>query len=464
MVDTCISELYAITKQPRALALHLDKSCPLDWNKVFQDGDQKTIDVAMRVWASEWISEPHRRMLDPEMGYSRQLDKWFDIDSVYAKLGSASQVSTSMGISRAMVASLREQTESSKRGMVFLAGGNPITASAFTTDPRVCSFNAFIKDVNVPRKLIRNNSIVKGVIQEAIDAQIFQRGWEVPENSENILMPFRREQKVNLTCHITNEIRLYARDALCTIFKNQLSTADTDEDRLQTCTPSMFSHWLCGTVRGRGTNKRSDSLFARFNIIDPRYGEIARFTAHELRHWLNTAYEEGGLSQDQIGILFNRKNIQTNSTYSHTPALERTNRLRDATREGLVLGQHADTYARLSKDSPEDAERYLAASTKFYNPMPHGLCTLNMALEACPHSLSCLSCNSDDEDIGKACEHLIIDPNDASQQKEIKRINANSEHIIKFLETDEMTGAPQYKHFKRVKASTDYFLRRMDLK
>jgi len=213
-------------------------------------------------------------------------------------------------------------------------------------------------------------------------AQIFQRNWKEPENSDETLMPFRREQMNNLTCHKTNEVRLYARDALCTIFKNQLSTAETDESRLQTCTPTMFSRWLCGIVRGRGTVKHSDSLFARFNIIDPRSGKIARFMAHDIRHWLNTAYEEGGLSQDQIGILFNRKNIQTNSTYSHTPALERTNRLRDATREGLVLGQHADTYARLSKDSPEDAERYLAASTKFYNPMPHGLCTLNMALAA----------------------------------------------------------------------------------
>jgi len=111
-------------------------------------------------------------MLDPEMAYSRQLDKWFDIDSVYAKLGCASQVSKSMGISRAMVASLLTQTESSKRGVVFLAGGRPITASAFVTDARVCSFNAFIKDVNVPRKLIRNNSIVTSVLQEAIDAQI----------------------------------------------------------------------------------------------------------------------------------------------------------------------------------------------------------------------------------------------------------------------------------------------------
>ena len=123
-----------------------------------------------------------------------------------------------------------------------------------------------------------------------------------------------------------------------------------------------------------------------------------------------------------------------------------------------------DTFARLSTDSPEDAEQYLAAFTKFYSPMPHGLCTLNMALEACPHSLSCFSINSDSNGTGNACEHLIIDPEDDAQQREIMRINKNAVHIIRFLETDDMTDAPQYQHFKKVKKSTDVVLKRIKLK
>ena len=463
MVTTCVTEIQNITDGPRALASKLDNSTQLDWDRLLDHGDAKATDAAMRQWAKKWISTPHHRMLDRNMGYSRQHNQWFEIDRLYESLGSAVQVSKFLNIGRTLVARLLAETAASKQGVLFVRNGRPVCAKAFETDPRVCSLHAFVKDTHIDWKRIRHNPIVNDVLRQAMEAQIFQQPWSQIENTTELLNPFQRLPLINLSCHKTGDVRLYARDALCTIYRNQLTTTRTYEDHVQTCTSKMFSHWLSGLTRSQGNKSREDSLFSRFNILDPRTNEIAKLTSHDLRHWLTTAYEEGGLSQEQMSIVFNRKSVQSNATYTHTSAADRSSRLREAIREGTILGQHADTFIRLAKESPEDAEMQLAASTKFFNPMPHGLCTLNMVLDVCPHSLSCFS-YTDGEESGKACEHLIVDPDDISQQKEIKRINTNAESIINFFEIDQMTHAPQYTHYKSVKASTDGFLKRMKLK
>jgi len=264
-----------------------------------------------------------------------------------------------------------------------------------------------------------------------------------------------------LQCHRSRKVRLYARNALCTVYEGQLSTGKTRSDRVQIATDKMFAHWLGGLARSRGTKSREDSLCSRFNINDPRTNSAASVSLHSFRHWPNTAYSDGGLSRDQMSIVFNRESPASSTTYIHTSASDRTVRLKEATRDGTVIGDHVETYKRIAEESQAEASLYLEASLKFYSPMPHGLCTLNMSLEACPHTLSCFSRNKDKADAGTACEHLIVDPKDKDQHVEIRRINKNAVSIIKIFERDDMMDAPQYRHYKEVKTSTDKILLQM---
>ena len=434
MVTECVTDIRVMTDAPRTVAAQLDNERVLDWNRLVECGNKNEIATALRTWAVAWISDHERRMKDSRMAYSRQLGRWIEIEDAIGKFGSKLQVAKALGISRHLVYELLEQTAASREGRIYVRKEKEITAQAFETDKRVCSIAALVHDTGLSyTKIARVSSIARQIVSEAIEAQIYGRPMAVPSDSESVLDKFRRRPMVVLRCHRSGQVLLYARDALCTVFRDQLTAYDTQQGRVQVASPTMLSHWLGGQWRSKGNKTREDALFSRFGVIDPRTGDVANVTVHDLRHWLTTAYANGGLSKDQMTIVFNRKNADSHSSYLQTSSEERTARLREATTEGRVLGHHANTYARLAEESPEEASLYIEGALKFYNPMPHGICTLNMALEACPHSLRCFSCNNDGVGSGKACEHLIVDPANESQRVEITRINANAASMIALL-------------------------------
>lgn len=65
----------------------------------------------------------------------------------------------------------------------------------------------------------------------------------------------------------------------------------------------------------------------------------------------------------------------------------------------------------------QTAEQYLKAAVRIVNPMPHGGCTLDLALKTCRHSLSCLSVN----ERGDCCESLVVDVENEGQFIELKK-------------------------------------------
>lgn len=122
------------------------------------------------------------------------------------------------------------------------------------------------------------------------------------------------------------------------------------------------------------------------------------------------------------------------------------------------MGHAASAHARLAQESPEEAETYLATATKFYNPMPHGICLLNWASEVCPHSLSCLSCTGNERAEPQPCEFLIIDREDPQQVAEIERVNRNAAAVTAIMAEDSMTASPQFAHYENVWKTTERIL------
>lgn len=457
IVIDAVDHIREATRAARAQARAWAERAPIDWAAVIRDPDPTAFDYFVRHWLSDWIANPQNRMIDPRCAYVSRGDRsrWVPLaDLLETHGGNISAVSRELGMARASVSRLIAQLEASRRGKVYLGTKTAGSRRAFDTDRRVPSVDAFkaltgLNLHNSPRKALLTN-----LIAEARDAQITQREYPCPHRDLALEERFRVAPEV-LRDPETGAAVLNLHEALFVLFKNQLSdTHAVDTGRIKAVSINQFNHWLAGYKRDRGTGKSGDALCARLGILDPRTDTPAKFTNHDFRHWLETAYENGGLSQTQIATLFNRSSSASNSVYDHTHSAVRRERLKDAMADGLLVGHAAEAYAQIAEDSPDDASAYLESATKFQNPMPHGICRLNWALEPCPHTLSCFSCGDAEDDTSEPCEHLIVDVTDADRIDEIARIHRNAQSIVQIMAGDGADDCPQHTQFQRIARST----------
>jgi hypothetical protein len=199
---------------------------------------------------------------------------------------------------------------------------------------------------------------------------------------------------------------------------------------------------MAGETRALGTGNHEDSCFSRLRIFDPKTGEIAKYTSHDVRHWLDTTYAEGKMDECTIALVFGRKK-RSNHTYDQTSKKQRLENLRQAVRTGDVLGHITETYNRLASYSREEAEQFLMAYTLMVNIMPHGACTLNWGLEPCPHHLGCFTKDGDKKG---PCEHFFLDKNDPNEVEEVQRIAREVEATLRNLPEQ----SPQYEHYQGI--------------
>ena len=252
---------------------------------------------------------------------------------------------------------------------------------------------------------------------------------------------------------------IYPSEALLVTQKYALSeTRSTKADEFSVVGDRQFSSWLAGEARSRGTGNHEDSVFSRLEIIDPRNEEFVKFTTHDVRHWLNTIYQNGGLTEDQIALIFNRKHRQQNAVYDQTSNRERSERMKQAIRDKIAVGNATNTYSALAEFSRDEAEEYLAAVVRMVNPMPHGVCMLDWSTAPCPHNLSCFSCETEDPG---PCEHLTVDPGNKEHVQELQRIAREADLIIDAIEVQGFEESPQIDHFKRVRTNVGVVLNRI---
>lgn len=462
MVRDAVLKIRNATEPARQRAKKIYDDPPLDWLSILVSDDQNAINYFVRRWLAAWIDRPINRLIDPRNAFLMprgQRPRWIPImDLIEKHNGNVSAISRELGVARLTVDFLIEQVKASQRGEVYTGSRMTSSQRGFDTDIRFPSARALASCIGL--KLIRgkNAELVTTLVNEARKAMLAQATFAMPEKDNELEAAYLAQREV-LRDPTTGNTVLNHHEALFVTFRNQLSPYHaTDENIVTPVTTKSFNHWLAGYERDRGTGKPGDAICARLGIVDPRTGEIASFTNHDFRHWLATSYENGGLSQLQISTLFNRVSITANSVYSQTSAKIRRERLRDAMSDGLVIGHVAEAYLRIAKETPEEATEFLKTATMFYNPMPHGICRMNWAMEPCPHALSCFSCSSEPESEPVPCEHLIVDPEDASQLAEIERINRNAKAIMKVMEEEGAVSSPQYEKQDLIQRSTKQFL------
>ncbi len=189
----------------------------------------------------------------------------------------------------------------------------------------------------------------------------------------------------------------------------------------------------------KGVYNNYTPCFSRLGIVDHKTGEIAKFTSHDIRHWLTTYLLEGGMPSDQVALLFNRAPEQ-NDTYDQTSSKTRLNNMREAIRNGGAMGHVADTYHEIAEYSREEAEQYLKVSTLQLNLMPHGGCALNWGMNACPHHNGCFNGSEG------VCEYLCIDLNNQQTKVELDRMAQETETALSIIPEQ----SPQYSHYANI--------------
>ena len=447
VVEDAVGRLLEQSKEARELVKQL-RTCPrLDWSRILADRDAFRYFTAK--WAHEWTANPGHLMINPVGAWYNKGNCFIDAIGLYESAGrNKSQAARNLGVSRLTFSDLLDVQEAARRGELPQLRNSKTRGqarSSWDTDLRVISIRKLEEHCGATLNQF-NRGLVRDALDEAQAMQLQGRVYPSPPMNAAFEARFQRQVQPLLKDKKGNAV-LYQDEALLIVQKYALSEhRGTKETDFTSITDSHISRWMCGEARSAGTGNFEDSVFSRLRITDPRSGELAKFTIHDIRHWLNTLYQNGGLSEDQIALIFNRRYQKQNSTYDQTSSKLRTQRLKQAVRENIAVGQVAESYSRIADYSREDAEDYLRAVLRMINPMPHGVCTLDWATTPCPHHLSCFS--ADEE---KPCEHLIIEPSHDPTVEGLERIQREAKLTIEALELQGVDASPTMDHFKRIR-------------
>lgn len=132
-------------------------------------------------------------------------------------------------------------------------------------------------------------------------------------------------------------------------------------------TSNVITNFLSGCREWKST-----SCFARFNKFNPETGKPWRIQSHGFRHMLNTMFQLGGFTQDDIASYFGRVDARANENYNHMTRRQRLAVATAAYECGELVGP-----LREALDSIKDpVRRSLAMAASFGNTQlsPLGIC------------------------------------------------------------------------------------------
>lgn len=155
--------------------------------------------------------------------------------------------------------------------------------------------------------------------------------------------------------------------------------------------PPIFRKWLLAFCE-KSQLKNSD-------------GTLVRINSHQFRHFIDTMFVLGGMTEEEIARIFGRKHIKDNRAYNHLTPRERRQQVEKSIRAGQAVGVIQDTYNKMKLLAPEHADEFLRSSIEAVHVTEYGACVLDFARQPCPHHLNCVSGKD-----GKACRHLVIKP------------------------------------------------------
>jgi hypothetical protein len=453
-VTEAVSYIQSVTENGRSLIRTLKKTPQLDWQAIVAD------DAALRYFTGKFVAAWTRehKLLNGDAVWCNSLGCAVDaIGALQHHKGSYRLASKSLNVSDHHMRVLVRKQEGARIGQHLLNGSGVLYAvdfnekswkSSVRKNPLAISIAKMEKSLEL--MLWPYADRIFDIMDAGLRCQV--NGEVYPDPIYNSLMEKSFVSKVlPVVIGRNGTILLEAENALFVVPRNLLNSNKTRSNQYQLISDSIFTFWLCDQ------KENDDSIFKKYDIRDPRTGEIADFSWHDIRHWLQSVLKRGGLTDTQASLLAGRKDSAQMKVYDHTPASVRSDqlsRMRLDIKGGQIKGNTAETYSQLRIENSELAEEYLIASTLVVNSMPHGSCTLNLALTPCIHNLSCFSANED----GGLCNHLQVDAGDVKQIQEVERLHGQSLALMHTVKDMGGESSPQYDHYSRVANSTKQLL------
>jgi len=435
-VEDAINKLISITENGRKIVSELRVNPGLDWSAIVKDDG--AIQYFVAKFCHEWTKNPLHDMFYKDGVWFEKEKRYIDIVGLINQAGSQKKLSYQYDMSRRTVAYLLKAYQAAQNNMLPPTNSGD-SRTSWDTDSRVISILQLEKYCNLALKKNLRQRFDSIIYDARENYQLKGMVYPCPAYNETLENKYRRV--INpVVQSISGKPLLQPEDTLLVSAKYQFSQSrGTKINDYKLITDRDISFWFCGINRSYGTKNDEDSCFSRFDILDPKTGKIAKFTSHDIRHWLSTYYHEGGMPSDQVAMLMNRTDKQ-NDTYDQTSSKTRLNNMREAIRNGNAIGHVSDVYHNIAISSRVEAESYLEAATLQFSIMPHGGCSLNLTLPSCNNHNGCF--NGSDG----LCENLCIDLNNEDTKIELERLYNESSRALSILPED----FPQYLHYRNI--------------
>lgn len=426
-VKAAISRLREITEPGRQAAhahhvMEMRNESALDWRRIL--ADEKATAYFIGRFLHRWTAEPQHQLINPQGAWWDQRRIYVDILSMLQEeQGNISAVARRLGTSYEKVRHLVAMQRAAMKGRLPVQAitGEPVTS--FHKDSRVVTISAVMRNLQISGSCTHIYPLVKEAAAHQLNGTVFPE----PDFDFAFEQTYQFESK-GMVYDQDNQKILEPWDALFVIEDRTLTKKGL---LTQKGYKTVTQETLIKALRGKsGGQQVEESLFQRYDIRDPRTGEIAALTSTHLRQWLNTMYLRGGLTHEQAALVMGH-DPGINAQYDQRDYFERELQLQQSVRDGHAVGHVADLYISLADHDLQEAEAFLIASLRQYSLMPHGACVRNLKLDPCPNHLACFADYSTAQ--ADVCTHLVVDSQHPQVIEHLNALSRQQELMLSML-------------------------------
>jgi hypothetical protein len=167
------------------------------------------------------------------------------------------------------------------------------------------------------------------------------------------------------------------------------------------------------------------TIFQRFGYVE-KDGAPIRVRTHQLRHYLNTLAQAGGLSQLDIALWSGRANIHQNAVYDHVSDKDALAILDDNTQNDRHI---LPTLAAKRKAVLIKRDEFARLQIKTAHTTEFGFCVHDFAMLPCQLHMDCLNCY----------EHLCI-KGDRVRNESLRQWRDETTKLLEHCRTAELAG------------------------